>query len=90
MIIKKTEAQLKKERIRKNVDKLYKNYYDIYKSDYDANDKLGEDEKEKLDYKKFELGNEINKESKLDEKTKELKLTKLPKWIKVSQKRFAK
>ena len=74
----------------KNVDKLYKNYYDIYKSDYDANDKLGEDEKEKLDYKKFELGNEINKESKLDEKTKELKLTKLPKLIKVSQKRFAK
>ena len=30
----------------------------------------------------------ISKESKLDEKTKELKLTKLPKWIKVSEKRF--
>ena len=30
----------------------------------------------------------ISKESKLDEKTKELKLTKLPKWIKVSEERF--
>ena len=34
-----------------------------------------------FDYKQFELGNEINKDSKLDEKTKELELTELPKWL---------
>ena len=32
-----------------------------------------------FDYKQLDLDDEINKESKLDEKTKELKLTKLPK-----------
>ena len=30
---KKTETQLKKERIMKNVDELYKNYYNAYKSE---------------------------------------------------------
>ena len=34
-----------------------------------------------FDYKQLELDDEINKESKVDEKTKELKLTKLPKWL---------
>ena len=59
----------------KNVDKLYKNYYNAYKSDYDTDDELKE-------------YNKISKESKLDEKTKGLKLTELPKWIKVSNERF--
>ena len=63
----------------KNVDELYKNYYNTYKSDYDTDDKLKEDKKKKFDYKQFELDDKISKESKLDEKTKELKLTELPK-----------
>ena len=41
--------------------------------------------KRKLNYKQFEIDNEINKELKLDEKTGRLML---PKWIKVSEKRF--
>ena len=61
----------------KNVDELYKNYYNAYKSDYDPDDELIEDKKKTFDYKRFELDDEINKESKLDEKTKELKLNKL-------------
>ena len=63
----------------KNVDELYKNYYNAYKSDYDTDDKLKGDKKKKFDYKQFELDDKISKESKLDEKTKELKLTELPK-----------
>ena len=77
---KKTATQLKKEQIMKNVDKIYKNYCNDYKSDYNTDDRLSEDKKKKSDYKQFEIDNKINKESKLDEKTKELKLTKLPKW----------
>ena len=65
----------------KTVHELYKNYYNAYKSDYDTDNELKEDEKKKFDYKQFELAEEINKESKLDEKTKELKLTELPKWL---------
>ena len=61
----------------KNVNELYKKYYNAYKSDYDADDELKEDKKKKVDYKQFELGNEINKESKLGEKMKELELTEL-------------
>ena len=57
----------------KNVNELYKNYYNAYKSDYNTDDKLKEDKKKKFDYKRFELGHKTNKESKLDEKTKELK-----------------
>ena len=72
----------------KNVNELYKNYYNAYKSDYDTDDELTENKKKKYDYEQFVLGDEINKESKLDEKTKELKLTKLLKWIKVDEKRF--
>ena len=72
----------------KNVNELYKNYYDAYKSDYDTDDELKEDKGKKFDYKQFELDDKISKESKLNEKTKELELTELPKWIKVSKKRF--
>ena len=59
----------------------FKNYFDSYKSDYDTNDELKEDKKKKFDYKQFEIDNKISKESKLNEKTKELKLTELPKWL---------
>ena len=64
----------------KNVDKLYKNYYNTYKSDYDTDDELKGGKNKNFDYKQFELDDEINKES-LDEKTKELEPTKLPKWL---------
>ena len=74
---RKTETQLKKERFMKNVNELYKNQYNSYKSDYDTDDELTENKKKKYDYEQFVLGDEINKESKLDETTKELKLTKL-------------
>ena len=66
----------------KNIDKLYKNYYNAYKSDYDTNDELTEDKKKRIGYKRFELDDMIRKESKPDEKTKELKSTELPKWLK--------
>ena len=76
---KKAETQLKKEQIVKNVDKLYKNYYNDYKSDFDTDDELAENKKKKFNYKQFQLGDIIS--------TKSDKL-KLPKWIKVSEKRF--
>ena len=82
---KKTETEFKKERIMKNVDNLYKNYYDAYKSHYVTDNELNEDKKKKFDYKQFELDNEINKESKLDEKTGILMLLR---WINVSEKKF--
>ena len=78
---KKTETQLKKERIMKNVDELYKKNYNAYESDYDTDDELKEAKKKKFDPKQFELDDKINKESKLDEKTKELKLTESPEWL---------
>ena len=67
---KKQETKLGMERIMKNVDNLYEKYYNVYKSDYDTNDELTKNKKEKYDNKQFELGDEINKESKLDEKNK--------------------
>ena len=70
----------------RNVDEPYKNYYNAYKSDFDTNDELTEDKKKKFNYKQFEIDDMISKESKLDGKMKELKLTKLPKWAKVSKK----
>ena len=46
---KKTETQLKKERIMKNVDDLYKKYYNAYKSDFDTYyDELTEDKKKNV------------------------------------------
>ena len=65
----------------KNVDELYKNHYNAYKSDFDTNE-LTEDKNKKFNYKQFEIDDMINKESKLDEKTKESKLTDLPKRLK--------
>ena len=53
---------------------LRKCYYNAYKSDHDTDGELKEDKKKKFDYKQFELGDEINKESKLDEKTKQFEI----------------
>ena len=76
---KKSETQLKKERIMKNVDELYKNYYNAQKSDFDTDDELREDKKKKFNYKQFELGDIMS--TKSDQ-------LKSPKWIKVTKKRF--
>ena len=65
----------------KNVNELYKNYFNAYKCDYDTDDELTEDKKKKYDYKQLEIDDKISKESKLDEKTEELKLTELPQWL---------
>ena len=78
---KKTETQLKKERIMKNVDELCKKYYNAYESDYGTDDQLNETKKKILDYKQFKLGDKTDEELKLDEETKDLKLTALPKWL---------
>ena len=63
----------------KNVDELYKNYYNAYKSDFDTDDELTEDKKKRFNYKQFELDDIIS--TKSDK-------SKLPKWAKVSKKRF--
>ena len=63
----------------KNVDELYKNYYNAYKIDFDTDDELAENKKKKFNYKQFKLDDIISaKSDKL----------KLPKWVKVSEKRF--
>ena len=51
----KQEAQLKKERIMKNVGELYEKYYNSYKNDFDNNDELSKRKKKKFDYKKLTL-----------------------------------
>ena len=79
----KSETQLKKERIMKNVDELYEKYYNAYKNDFD-NDELIEAKKKKIDYKQFELFDKTDKKLTLDGETKkdeESKLTELPKWL---------
>ena len=43
---KKTETQLKKKQIMKNVDELYEKYYNAYNNNYDA-DELSEAKKKK-------------------------------------------
>ena len=64
----------------KNVNNLYKNYYNAYKSDFDTYyDELTENKKKKFNYKQFVLDDRVS--------TKSDKL-KLPKWVKVSEKRF--
>ena len=66
---KKTETQLKKERVMKNVDKLYEKYYNAYKNYYDA-DELSEAKKKKIAHKQFELFDKTDKKLTLDEETK--------------------
>ena len=63
----------------KSVDELYKNYFNAYKIDFDTDDELSENKKKKLNYKQFKLDDIIS--------TRSDKL-KLPKWVKVSEKRF--
>ena len=70
--LKKTETQLKNERIMKNVDELHKKYYNAYKNDYDA-DGLSDAKKKKFDYKQFELFDETDKKLKLDGETRKMK-----------------
>ena len=60
---------------------LHEKYYNAYKSDYDTDDELNEAKKKMFDYKQFQLDNKIDKESKLDEEKKDLKLTALPTWL---------
>ena len=45
---KKTDTQLKKERITKNADELYGKYYSVYKNNYDKDDELREAKNQKL------------------------------------------
>ena len=78
----KSETQLKKKPIMKNVDELYEKYYNAYKNDFDNDDELSEAKKKKFDYKQFELFNKTDKKLTLDGETKkdeESKLTELPK-----------
>ena len=65
----------------KNIDDLYKKYYNTYKSDYDTDVELNDAKKKNFDCKQFELVDKTDKELKLDEETKDLKLTALPKWL---------
>ena len=65
----------------KNVDELCEKFYNSYKIDYHTDDELYEAKKKKFVYKQFELDHEKDKESKLDEETKDLKLTAFPKWV---------
>ena len=53
----------------KNVDEFYEKYNNAYKNDYDNDDELNEGKKNKFNYRKFELFDEIDKKSKLDEET---------------------
>ena len=64
----------------KNVDELDKKYYNAYKSDYDT-DELNEAKQKRFDYKQFELVDKTHEELKVDEETKDSKLTASPKWL---------
>ena len=61
----------------KNINELQKKYYNAYESEYGTDDKVNRAKKKMFDYKQFKLGGKT--ESKLDEETKDLKLTALPK-----------
>ena len=67
----KSETQLKKKWIVKNVEEIYKKYYNAYKDDYDNGDELNGAENKKFDYKQFNIiTDKTDKESKLDGETK--------------------
>ena len=69
---KNPKTLLKKKRIMKNVDELYEKYYNANNYDYDNDDELNEAKKPKIDYKQFELFDQTDKKSKLDEQTKKM------------------
>ena len=56
----------------KNVDELYLKYYNAYKSYYDTDGELNEAKKKHVNHKQFEFLDKTDKESKLDEKTKQI------------------
>ena len=58
-----------------------KKYYNVYKNGYDTDDELNEAKKKTFDHNHFKLVDKTDKELKLDEGTKDLKLTTLPKWV---------
>ena len=64
-----------------NDDELYAKYYSAYKSGYDTDYELNEAKKKKFDHNQFKLIDKTDKELKLDEETKDLKLTALLKWL---------
>ena len=64
------QKQLKKERIMKNVEEVYRKYYDAYKDKYDSSGEFNGPKNWKFDYKQFKIVNKTEKESKLDEETK--------------------
>ena len=67
----KSETQLKKEQILKNVAEIYRKYYDAQKDEYDNGDELIGAENKKFGYKQFEIVvDKTDKESKLDGETK--------------------
>ena len=66
----KSETQLKKEGIIKNVEEVYRKYNDPYKDEYDNDGELNGVENKNFDYKQFELVDKTGKGSKLDEETK--------------------
>ena len=68
--LNKTEMQLKKERVMKNVDELYEKYYNAYKNDYDADVLKRKAKNKKIDHKQFELFDKTDKMLTLDEETK--------------------
>ena len=49
---RKSETQLKKKRIMKNVDELSEKYYSTYKNTYDTDDELNEAKKKMFDLSK--------------------------------------
>ena len=65
----------------KNGGELQRKYYNAYKSDCDTDHELNEAKKKKFDYKQFKLVDKTDEELKMDEETKDLKLTALPKWL---------
>ena len=71
--LKNSKAQLKKERIMKNIDKLYEKYYNAYKNHYVIDYVLSENKKKKFDYKQFELFDKTDKKLTLDGKTEKMK-----------------
>ena len=64
-----------------NDDELYAKYYSAYKSDYDTDYELNEAKKKKFEDNQFKLIDKTDKDLKLDEETKDLKLTALPKFL---------
>ena len=64
-----------------NDEELYAKYYSAYKSDYDTDYELNEAKKKKFEDNQFKLIDKTDKDLKLDEETKDLKLTALPKFL---------